>query len=230
MCGRYTLRARLNQLLQIFAAESTIEITPRYNVAPTQTVPVLRLDQQSNTREIVLMKWGLIPSWAKDAAIGHKMINARSETVDEKPAYRAAFKRRRCLVLADGFFEWQKQGSKKQPYLFQKKGGTPYGYAGLWETWKHGDQPIESCTIITTQANELVEDVHDRMPVILQDRHHENWLNHEYDHIERLKAMLEPYPANKMERYPVSSMVGSPQNDKPECVEPIKIQDSLFDS
>ncbi|MEW4564488.1 SOS response-associated peptidase [Bremerella sp. JC770] len=230
MCGRYTLRARLNQLLQIYGAQSSIEYSERFNVAPSQMVPVLKLDDDSGAREIVLMKWGLVPSWAKDEAIGNKMINARCETVDEKPAYRAAFKRRRCLVLADGFYEWQKQGSKKQPYLFQKKDSSPYGYAGLWETWKKGDQPLQSCTIITTTPNALVEDVHDRMPVILPERHIENWLNHEYDHVERLKSMLKPYPASEMKRYPVDPMVGSPKNDKPECVEPIKTQDSLFDS
>ncbi|PQO28431.1 SOS response-associated peptidase [Bremerella cremea] len=223
MCGRYTLRARLNQLLQMYSAQSEIEISPRYNIAPSQKVPVLRLGEDSGMREIVLMRWGLIPSWAKDEKIGYKMINARSETIQEKPSYRSAFKRRRCLVLADGFFEWQRQGSKKQPYLFQKKDGAPYGYAGLWETWTKGHQPMQSCTIITTTANELVEDVHDRMPVILQERHLENWLNPEFDHVDRLKAMLAPYPSDEMQRYPVDPMVGSPKNDKPECVEPIEL-------
>ncbi|MHC2066235.1 SOS response-associated peptidase [Bremerella sp. T1] len=229
MCGRYTLRTRLNQLLQMYSAESTIEITPRYNIAPTQIVPVLRFDQESGVREIVTMKWGLIPSWAKDESIGNKMINARSETVDEKPAYRSAFKRRRCLVLADGFYEWQKKGSKKQPYLFQKNEAVPCGFAGLWETWKKDNQTIESCTIITTTANELVQDVHDRMPVILQDQYLENWLNNEYDHADRLKTMLAPYPEREMMRDPVSSMVSSPKNDQIECTKPVKTQDSLFD-
>lgn len=212
----------------MYGAESQVEISPRYNIAPTQTVPVLRLHGESNTREIVLMRWGLVPSWAKDEAIGSRMINARANTVDEKPAYRSAFKKRRCLVLADGFFEWQKRGSKKQPFLFQKKDGTPYGYAGLWETWKKGDQPVVSCTIITTTPNKLVEDIHDRMPVILQNRYIENWLNPEYDHVDRLKAMLEPYPADAMVRYPVSSIVGSPTNDTPKCVVPLEEQGELF--
>lgn len=223
MCGRYTLRAQLNQLLQIYSATSEIEISPRYNIAPSQSVPVLKLGGDNASREIVSMRWGLVPSWAKDEKIGYKMINARSETIEEKPSFRTAFKRRRCLVLADGFFEWQKRGSKKQPYLFQKKNAAPYAYAGLWETWNHGNQPVVSCTIITTTANELVADVHDRMPVILQDRHLENWLNPEFDHVDRLKSMLEPYPADEMERYPVDPMVGSPQNDKPQCVEPITL-------
>lgn len=169
MCGRFTLSVFPEVLTQIFEVEKIPDFKPQYNIAPTQMVLVVLYNSEGNKREIQRLRWGLIPSWAKDQSMGARLINARAETVAEKPAFRRAFKRQRCLVVADGFYEWQQQDGKKQPYYFRLSNGRPFSFAGLWEEWQSPEQErIKSCTILTTQANELLQMVHDRMPVILQ--------------------------------------------------------------
>jgi putative SOS response-associated peptidase YedK len=223
MCGRYTLSTDLKTIAKRFAATVADEIpsvVPRYNIAPTQKVIVVSDDGQ---RVIKQMRWGLIPSWAKDPSIGNRMINARAETLAEKPAFRAALKKRRCIIPADGFYEWQKLGTAKQPLHIVLKSREPFGFAGLWEHWKspEGDE-ILSCTIITTEANELLKAVHDRMPVILTRDAEAVWLDPKIQEPETLLPLLKQYPADQMEFYPVSRDVNSSAVDKPSNVEPIK--------
>jgi len=222
MCGRYNIRSLPSRFAEIFEAQVLFEFGVHYNVAPTQTVPVIRTRPHETTREIVPMRWGLIPSWAQDEKIGNRMINARCETVREKPAFRAAFKRRRCLVLADGFYEWKKTGKAKQPYHFHLRDNQLFAFAGLWERWTKGGEPIESCTIITTTANELVSDVHDRMPVILSPQAAHQWLNPDSDESTLPETLLLPYPAPQMDAEPVSTLVNSPKNDSVECLEVVE--------
>jgi putative SOS response-associated peptidase YedK len=167
---------------------------------------------------LLLLHWGLIPSWAEDATIGNRMINARAETVASKPAFRQAFQRRRCLVLADGFFEWQKRDGGKQPHHIRLKEGRPFGLAGLWERWERGDQPIESCAIITTGPNAVMQPIHDRMPVILAPDAYDLWLGATPADRQQLEALLRPYPAEQMEAYPVSTAVNNPRRDAAECL------------
>jgi len=233
MCGRFTLRTPTNVLVQQFLFDTAPELSPRYNIAPTQEVAAVRLDEDRQ-RELAMLHWGLIPSWADDAKIGNRMINARAESVADKPAYRAAFKRRRCLIPADGFYEWkaaEKKGERKQPFLFHMDDHRPFAFAGLWETWKDKEdadaQPIQSCTIITTNANDLAANVHDRMPVILDSEDYEMWLDPEFEDRDRLTAMLRPYDGDDLVADPVSTRVNSPQNDDPDCVE-VQEQKELF--
>ena len=193
--------------------------SPRYNIAPTQSVIVIN---DTGQRQLVQMRWGLIPSWAKAESIGNRMINARAETIADKPAFRAALKKRRCIIPADGFYEWQKQGKLKQPVRIVLKTREPFGFAGLWEHWKPpaGDEVL-SCTIITTEANELLKQVHERMPVILARKDEEAWLDPNTQEAEKVLPLLKPYPANLMEFYPVSRVVNSPANDTADCIAPI---------
>jgi putative SOS response-associated peptidase YedK len=166
-----------------------------------------------------MLRWGLIPSWANDPEIGNRMINARAETVAEKPSYRKAFKKSRCLILADGFYEWQKTDSGKQPFHIRMQDGSPFAFAGLWESWDKGDG-LRSCTIITTDANDLVGEVHNRMPVILHPEDYEMWLDPDFDEREPLTTLLKPFPAEAMETYMVSRRVNKPSNNEPGVVEP----------
>ena len=166
-----------------------------------------------------MLRWGLIPSWADDPSIGNKMINARAETVSEKPSFRTPFKHRRCLVLTNGFYEWLRTPEGKQPYYLHVKDGSPFGFAGLWETWRDGEE-IRSCTIITTEANQLVGEVHSRMPVILPPEDYELWLDPEFEEKQALTSVLRPYPSDGMEAYPVSRRVNSSSNNAPDCIEP----------
>lgn len=221
MCGRYTLRTRLNQLLQLYAAQSQIEWEPRFNIAPTQQVAAVRSLPDSTSRELVLLRWGLVPAWADDPKIGNRMINARAETLAEKPSFKTALKRRRCLVLADGFYEWRKQGKMKQPFFIRMKDSRPFAFAGLWECWKKSAPPIESCTIITTNANGLMSELHDRMPVILSPTAAEIWMDQEIDRPEPLLSLLQPYADDEMEAYPVSTLVNSPKHDSSACINPL---------
>ncbi|MCB1056336.1 MAG: SOS response-associated peptidase, partial [Acidobacteria bacterium] len=169
-----------------------------------------------------LMRWGLIPHWAKDPSIGNRLINARAETAAEKPAFRSSFSKRRCLVPADGFYEWQKTGGRKQPFYLQLKEHRPFAFAGLWARWKASeDETVQSFTLLTTTPNEVAAKVHDRMPVILPPESYDRWLDPELHDREALEALLLPYPAEAMEAYPVSTLVNSPQNDDPRCIEPI---------
>ncbi len=221
MCGRFTLRTKLNQVLQEFSAIAhDVEWEPRFNIAPTQQVLTITLD--GGQRVASKRRWGLIPSWAKDMKIGNSLINARAEGVADKPAFRSAFKRGRCLVLADGFYEWRKLDAKtKQPYHIRMKDGRPLAFAGLTEHWSKGEKPIDSATIITTEANPLMAPIHDRMPVILPSDAYDVWLDSEFKGKEPLLALLKPYPQDEMIAIPVSTLVNSPRNEDPCCVNPL---------
>ena len=225
MCGRFSQSQPADAIAQAFQV-AVPSLTPRYNIAPTQSVATVLQTPEHNDRQFKLLYWGLIPSWAKDPKMGARLINARAETVAEKPAFRSAFRQRRCLVLADGFYEWQKQESKKQkqPYYFRFKDGRPFAFAGLWERWQDGNsETIESCTLLTTEANELMCPIHDRMPVILDPMHYDLWLNPDVKKREFLEPLLHPYPTEEMMAYPVSQTVNKPSNDRAECIESIKI-------
>jgi putative SOS response-associated peptidase YedK len=222
MCGRFTLTDPDADLAVQFNLPGVPEMSPRYNIAPTQPVAAVRVQAATAQREMVLLRWGLIPFWAKDLKIGARMINARSETVAEKPAFRAAFRERRCLVVADGFYEWQKQNGTKQPYFIRLQDTHPFAFAGLWEHWKGPDDTIvESCTLLTTQPNELLKPIHNRMPVILHPRDYDLWLDHEVQKAALLQHLFHPYPAGQMDAYPVSRWVNSPANDDPSCIQPL---------
>jgi putative SOS response-associated peptidase YedK len=235
MCGRFTLRTPLKRVAELFDAAAddwAAGARPRYNVAPTQTIAAIRLNEAHRGRELVPLVWGLVPHWADDPAIGNRMINARAETLASKPAFRDAFRRRRCLIIADGFYEWQKRDGGKQPYYLRLKDELPFAFAGLWDRADKLATPLESCTIITTDANELVRPLHDRMPVILDEEGCRQWLEAAEVDAEVLQSILRPYAADRMVAYPVSTAVNSPRRDGPECIAaatPSKRQGSLFD-
>jgi putative SOS response-associated peptidase YedK len=222
MCGRFTLSLDPGEVrAELGVNEVPEEFFRRYNVAPTQPVAVLR---DADNRRIEAFKWGLIPSWAKDPEIGSRMINARSETLSEKPSFRSAFARRRCLVLADGFYEWDKISARKgakTPYHIHLKDRKLMTFAGLWEVWQPKEgEPVYSCTIITCPANELVGKLHDRMPVILSPEDRWAWVGASANAGE-LQALLAPYPAAEMALTPVSTRVNSPAYDAPDCIAPL---------
>lgn len=224
MCGRFTLQYSNEMLAQIFGVAAAKDIKPRYNISPTQQVPVVRTSPEDNTRHINLLKWGLIPSWSKDPFIGNHMINARSETVDLKPAFRSALKHRRCIVPASGFYEWRAVEGKKHPLYITLKDNSLIMFAGIWDHWKNPEGAvIESFSILTTSSNELIKPLHDRMPVILDPQYKDIWLDSELADPEQLKPLFKPYPSGQMEMYPVSDLVNSPKNDNPECIQPIKL-------
>lgn len=217
MCGRYTISTDPAKLAARFNAEPPQQLaTPRFNAAPTQQLPVV-LDAD---RSMQLLRWGLIPHWAEDASIGNKMINARAETIAQKPSFREAFRKRRCLVLADGYYEWQKIAGGKQPMRFVLNDEGPFAFAGLWETWRQGEEVIRSFTIITTSANATTAPVHDRMPVILLPEHERRWLDPGTDPVE-LHEMLLPYPDELMRFYPVSKSINSPANEGATLIAPL---------
>ena len=218
MCGRFALIVDASVLADVFDVDPPRELKPRFNIAPTQTIPIVRAGVKKK-RECAMVRWGLVPAWAKDAKIGARMINARGETVAEKPSFRSAIASRRCLIPADGFYEWVRTGGGKQPHYIHFADGRPFAFAGLWERWNKGEGgPLDTCTIITTSPNELIENLHDRMPVILPPNHFEDWLEPEPLALSRLQDLLVPYPAEGMEAYPVSTYVNKPANDGPECV------------
>lgn len=221
MCGRYTLTCEPQLLVEHFALdELPTGLTPRYNIAPTQSVAVIRRHEQHG-RSLELLRWGLIPAWARDPAIGNRLINARSETLADKPAFRNAFHKRRCLVAADGFYEWRRVDGQKQPYWIGLKDRRPFAFAGLWEHWQPtGGPAVESCTIVTTAANRLLRGIHDRMPVILAPQAYDAWLDTNTA-ADRLTALLAPFPPEAMAAWPVSNRVNSPRNEGPELLEPI---------
>ena len=222
MCGRFTLRTPAHRLAEAFGVRELPNLPPRYNIAPTQDVVAIRHAADGVGRRLVLLRWGLIPSWAKDLAVGNRMINARAESVTQKPAFRAAFHRRRCLVAADGFYEWQKaQDGKKQPYHIRLKDDAPFAIAGLWERWHAPTQEVvESCTLITTSANDLLMPIHDRMPVILPAADYDAWLDPDPPSADELTALLRPYPSDEMTASPVDRLVNDPRNDAPACIAP----------
>ncbi len=219
MCGRYTLFVDPADL-QVLFPEVVIpeELSPRYNIAPGQPVAVIA---NNDPGRIVFFRWGLVPSWAQDPAIGNRMINARAETLAQKPAFRAAYRSRRCLVLADGFYEWRKEGGRKQPFYVRLRSGKPFAFAGLWESWRSPqDETLLSCTIITTEANELLAPIHERMPVILDPAVYDLWLDPAARNPIDLQKWLRPYPAAEMVAYPVSPRVNNPDHEGPENLKP----------
>ncbi len=221
MCGRYSLTTPVDALRALFGfAGPPPNLPARYNIAPTQEAPVVRRRGPGAARELALLRWGLVPSWADGPRTGYRMINARAETVARKPAFRAAFRRRRCLVPADGFYEWRAEGKRKQPYRVAFEDGAPFAFAGLWERWRGADGgEIESFAIVVTDANALLRPIHDRMPVILAPDDHEAWLTGEDG--DALSGLLRPHPGTGMIVYPVSPRVNDPRNDDRVCVEPL---------
>lgn len=218
MCGRFTLRTPTKDIVKAFGLTDAPDLKSRYNIAPTQQIAAIKLDPETGTCELSMFRWGLIPSWADDPSIGNRMINARAETVAIKPAFRNAFKKGRCLILADGFYEWKKTGKNKQPFFVRLKDDEPFAFAGLSEHWHRGDQSIDSCAIITTEPNELMEGIHDRMPVILSPDDYELWLEPDFHGQGKLLEMLKPYDAQDMEAYPISTVVNNPRNETKGCI------------
>ena len=224
MCGRFTLRTNPRDWADVFAVVRQLEDdwTPAYNIAPTQKVVCIRDGEE---REFFKARWGLIPSWAKDAKIGSSCINARVETVDTKPAFRSAFKKRRCLVMADGYYEWRP--SDKQPFFISLKSGEQMAFAGLWETWKSPEGPLDSCTICTTEANDTMDHLHDRMPIILPRQSIDHWLDPKVSDPDELKPMLLQFPGDEMQSWPVGKGVGNVRNQGPALMEPIDAPEDL---
>jgi putative SOS response-associated peptidase YedK len=225
MCGRYRLSRRKQIIEEHFDSVSGEEDwTPRYNVAPTQPVPIIRQHPKEPRRELSLFRWGLIPSWAKDASGAAGMINARSESAAIKPAFRDALKFRRCLVPADGFYEWSRSGKTKQPYCFEVNDGELFAFAGLWERWKDpSGNWIKTCSILTTTPNSVTASVHDRMPVILHPDAYDLWLDPGFPDVAAVSELLKPYVARPMRCYPVSARINHAANDDPECATPVEI-------
>ncbi|MCC6639990.1 MAG: SOS response-associated peptidase [Deltaproteobacteria bacterium] len=220
MCGRYTLGVTPARLAEVFALAQMPELAPRYNIAPTQTAPVI-LDAPGG-RQLELRRWGLVPFWAKDPKIGSRMINARGESLAEKPAFRAAFRRQRCLVPADGFYEWKPSGRRKQPYHVRRADARPFAMAGLFDTWHAGKgDAIASFTIVTTDANALLRPIHDRMPVILDSAGWKEWLDPTTP-LAGVAALLAPHDPADFEAYPVATLVNSPAVDDARCRTPLR--------
>jgi putative SOS response-associated peptidase YedK len=223
MCGRFTRTRPVSRIAPLFDSLFDGEDEPpRYNIAPTQRIAAVR--EETDGRRLRMLRWGLVPRWAKSLAEGNKHINARAETITERPSYRDAYQKRRCLIAADGFLEWRQQGKDKLPHYFRLKGNEVFGFAGLWERWKE----IESCTIITTEANELVRPLHERMPVILHPKDYGRWLDPK-EAAGDLRSLLVSYPADLMESFAVDRLVNSVRCDSPECLQPPARPNSLFD-
>lgn len=214
MCGRFAFYSPSEATAALFGVDGNIAVEPRYNIAPTQYVAAVREDEDLN-RELVMLRWGLVPFWAKDPTIGNRMINARAETVAEKPSYRAAFRHRRCLVLADGFYEWRKQGAAKAPYFISLASGEPFGLAALWENWtdKDSGESMQTTTLITTAANDFMAALHHRMPVILQADTADVWLSGRGDFLEQALAL-----APTLQAWPVDRRVNNARNDGAELI------------
>jgi len=226
MCGRYRLSRRKQIIEEHFDSVSGGENwSPRYNIAPTQPVPVIRQHPKEPNRVLSLMRWGLIPLWAKDASGSAGMINARSETAATKPAFRDPMKSRRCLIPADGFYEWQKTGEAKQPFCFEVNDGELFAFAGVWDRWRGpSGQWITSCSILTTTPNAVTSVVHDRMPVILDPGNYDVWLDPGMNNVEAASEILKPYDARLMRCYPVSARINHAANEDAECAAPIKLE------
>jgi putative SOS response-associated peptidase YedK len=221
MCGRYVLKAALPDIARMLGMDVDLALEPSYNIAPTTPVPACRMEQPDR-KELTLLRWGLIPHWAKQADGGYRMINARAETVAEKPAFRSPLRNRRCLIPADGYYEWKSVGGRKQPYYFSMKDGRPFCFAGLWERWQPADgDPIETCTIITTGANALGAEIHPRMPVILAADDYGRWLDPRVTQADAVVPLLAPFPPEAMTTYPVSTLVNNARVDEPRCITPL---------
>ena len=227
MCGRYTLSDPGDLLDELGVKNPGWDLSPRYNIAPTQGVAAVRSAPDGpgmGQRELVALHWGLVPFWAKEKSIGNRMINARGESLAEKPSFRNALRRRRCLILADGFYEWAKVQGGKQPYHIHLRDHRPFVFAGLWEQWNKGPEgPLESCTIITTEANERIRPLHHRMPVILDGDARDLWLDPSVDDSGLLSTVLNPYDDDPIELTPVSRLVNNPRNETPDCLKPVEL-------
>lgn len=228
MCGRFSRTHGDEELQQRFDYENRgLELTPRYNLAPGQDAGVVVFDGE---RWLRAMRWGLVPSWAKDARAGFKAINARAETLSQKPMFKGLLKGNRCLVLADGFYEWPKKKTGGGPIRYVLKERAPFAFAGLWDLWRDAEnKELYTFTIITTRANELIQPVHDRMPVILKPEHEQAWLDSRLAGPDDLGGMLEPFPADLLEAYQVSPACNSPAREGPECIEPAPLDRGLFE-
>jgi putative SOS response-associated peptidase YedK len=224
MCGRYTLTLSKDAVWAQIPGIRSFDMPwkPHYNLAPTQVIPAMASDRPDT---VTGLRWGLIPSWAKDHAIGQKLINARGETLTEKPSFKNLYRSRRCLIPADGFYEWQAVGRRKQPTYIRFCSGQLFTFAGLWDAWKDTQGNIvRSCTIITTLANELIQKLHHRMPVIVEENLREMWLDQKFTDTKRLDEIIRPFPSEAMEAYPVSPAVNKAENDGPELIKPIADQ------
>jgi len=223
LCGRFTLFDTAASLAEAFEVAEVPSLSPRYNIAPSQAVAAVRIPPSGGAREVVLLRWGLIPSWAKDLSLGDRMINARAETAAGKPAFRSAIRRRRCLVPASGFYEWKRTNGRKQPYYIRRPDGKPFAFAGLWESWEGpGQAAVESCTILTTSANELLLPIHDRMPVIVSPADYDLWLSPEVRDPEELARLFRPCPPEEVTAFPVGTAVNNPKTDSPQLIEPLR--------
>lgn len=224
MCGRYSLYVDYRTLLERFGIEETAveetDYAASYNIAPSQQV--LAVVNNGTKNRLGFLKWGLVPPWAKDEKIGYKMINARAETAAEKPSFRQAFKKKRCIILADSFYEWRRTNEGKTPMLIKMKSGEPFAFAGLWESWKSPDgQVVNSCTILTTEANDLMGTIHDRMPVVLSKEGEQLWLDPKVQDPDQLGKLLKPFDSKEMEAYEVSDAVNSPKHNGPELIKKV---------
>lgn len=219
MCGRFSLTTSPIKLTKIFRLSEIPRLDTHYNIFPGSEIAVIK--QTDHQRTLDYLHWGLIPPWAEDPKMGYRTMNARAEKVHKSPAFRSAFRNKRCLIPADGFYEWQKlEKGKKQPYYIRSKDEAPFAFAGLWEKWQGKDgKVIESCTIITTESNELIKPIHYRMPLILKPGDYELWLDLEVQEIRPLQVIMKPYPEDKMKAYPVSATVNNPINDIAECID-----------
>ena len=220
MCGRYAFFSPAEAVKRTFALDLLPALAPRYNIAPTQSVPAVRVAEEGR-RTLVMLHWGLVPHWAKERAIGNRMINARCETLAEKPAYREAFRRRRCLVLADGWYEWQAAPGGKLPWFVRLRDPSPIAFAGLWERWKDpAGELLESCTIVTTDASESIKKIHDRMPVVLPHQSWDRWMDPAYSDTDALSKTLGPYDPKALKAWTVSRQVNAPKNEGAKLIEP----------
>jgi len=219
MCGRFVLHTPPPALADYFDIDAIPDLAASYNITPSQSIAAVRKPGQH--REMVLLRWGLVPSWAQELKTNYSMINARAETVAEKPAYRTAFRQRRCLVPADGFYEWKQTPNGKQPYYIRMQQDGVFALAGLWERWEQQDEVVESCSIIVTQANDTIRPVHERMPVIIRPSDFDRWLDPECRDAAAIKALLQPWSAGEMTAYPVGKYVNSPENNDARCIAPL---------
>jgi putative SOS response-associated peptidase YedK len=227
MCGRFAFYSPHEAVVRLFGvADFAPDIVPRYNIAPTTHVPTVRELPDDPARRLALLYWGLVPSWAKERSIGARLNNARSETLREKPSFRNAYKRRRCLVLADGYYEWQRSASAKQPYYIQLDSLDPMAIAGLWETWRDpaNDSLLESCTLITTSPVASIAHIHDRMPVILPPASYAEWLDPANTDVDRLDRLLAPNAAVALTARPVGKQVNNARNEGPSLIEPVAVE------
>lgn len=229
MCGRFAFYSAHESIARLFGVADAPEVEPHWNIAPTQFVPAVRA-RAGGERRLALLYWGLVPYWAEDKAIGARMINARGETLRDKTSFREAYRKRRCLVLADGYYEWQRSGAVKQPYFIHLASGEPFGMAGLWESWRDraSGERLESCTIVTTQPAASIAHLHDRMPVILPSAAHGEWLDPGNEDVVRLDRLLVPCDAASIAARPVSPRVNNARNEGEELIEPVAVQQELI--